>query len=189
MSQLEIRSTRWRWKGFFTPRLVALIGVISPILCVQVFTLAGFLRPGYSPIHHVISDLGVGPDGWILNTDLVISGLLFIIFAFGFYQQMRPVEMVTRQYHPTHAQRGRGDERRHLPPARSWRSGSPPLYSDTWHWPRCPLLLTYHRAPHHRMAPLQNSHMAPLWLVPVVDCPCHISLTFARGLSLSVTPG
>jgi hypothetical protein len=25
------------------------------------------------------------------RTDLVISGLLFIIFAFGFYQQMRPV--------------------------------------------------------------------------------------------------
>jgi hypothetical protein len=45
MAQLEIRSTRWRWKGFFAPRLVALIGVISPILCVLVFTLAGFLRP------------------------------------------------------------------------------------------------------------------------------------------------
>ena len=70
MAQLEIRSTRWRWKGSIVPRLVALIGVVSPILCVLVFTLAGFLRPGYSPIHHVISDLGVGPDGWILNTDL-----------------------------------------------------------------------------------------------------------------------
>ncbi len=91
MAQLEIRSTRWRWKGSIPSRLVALIGVVSPILCVLVFTLAGFLRPGYSPIHHVISDLGVGPDGWILNTDLITSGLLFIIFAIGFYQWMRPV--------------------------------------------------------------------------------------------------
>jgi hypothetical membrane protein len=91
MAQLEIRSTRWRWKGSIAPRLVALIGVVSPVLCVLVFTLAGFLRPGYSPIHHVISDLGVGPDGWILNTDLVISGMLSLIFIFGFYQQMRPV--------------------------------------------------------------------------------------------------
>ena len=90
MSQLEIRSTRWRWKGFFTPRLVALVGVISPILCVLVFTLVGFLRPDYSPIHQAISSLGVGPNAWILNTDLVISGL-FIIFAFCFYQQMRQV--------------------------------------------------------------------------------------------------
>lgn len=91
MAQLEIKATRWRWKGSIVPRLAVLIGVISPILCVLVFTLAGFLRPGYSPIHHVISDLGVGPDGWILNTDLVVSGLLSIIFAFGFYQQMRSV--------------------------------------------------------------------------------------------------
>jgi len=58
---------------------------------VLVFTLAGFLRPGYSPIHQVISDLGAGPDGWILNADLIISGLVSIIFAFGFYQQMRQV--------------------------------------------------------------------------------------------------
>ncbi len=91
MAQLEIESNRWRWKGNIAPRLIALIGVVSPIFCVLVFTLAGFLRPGYSPIHHVISDLGVGPDGWILNTDLIVSGLLFIIFAIGFYQWMRPV--------------------------------------------------------------------------------------------------
>jgi hypothetical membrane protein len=88
---LVIELIRWRWKGGIPSRLVALIGVVSPILCVLVFTLAGFLRPGYSPIHHVISDLGVGPDGWILNTDLIISGLLFIIFAIGFYQWMHPL--------------------------------------------------------------------------------------------------
>jgi len=84
-------TTRWIWKGRIPSRLIALIGVVSPILCVLVFTLAGFLHPGYSPIHHVISDLGVGPDGWILNIDLIISGLMFIIFAIGFYQWMRPM--------------------------------------------------------------------------------------------------
>ena len=91
MSQLDMRSSRWIWKGRIPSRIIALIGVVSPILCVLVFTLAGFLRPGYSPIHHVISDLGAGPDGWILNTDLIISGLLFIIFAIGFYQWMLPI--------------------------------------------------------------------------------------------------
>ena len=91
MSQLDMRSSRWIWKGRIPSQIIALIGVVSPILCVLVFTLAGFLRPGYSPIHYVISDLGVGPDGWILNTDLIISGLLFIIFAIGFYQWMLPI--------------------------------------------------------------------------------------------------
>jgi hypothetical membrane protein len=91
VAQLETRSVFWRRRGSITPRILALVGVIGPILCVLVFTLAGFLRPGYSPIHQAISDLGVGPNAWILNTDLVISGLLFIIFAIGFYQRMRPV--------------------------------------------------------------------------------------------------
>ncbi len=91
MAQIEIRSTNWWGKGSILSRLAALIGVVSPILCVLVFTLAGLLRPGYSPIHQVISDLGAGTDGWILNADLIISGLVSIIFAFGFYQQMRQV--------------------------------------------------------------------------------------------------
>ena len=73
------------------PQLLALIGVLGPILCITVFTLAGFLRPGYSPVRQAISDLGVGPNAWILNTDLIISGLLSIAFAIGFYQLMRPV--------------------------------------------------------------------------------------------------
>ncbi len=91
MSELHMKTTRWSWKESISLRLVALLGVVSPILCVLVFTLAGILRPGYSPIHSAISALGAGPDGWILNTDLIISGLLFIIFAIGFYWWMRPI--------------------------------------------------------------------------------------------------
>jgi hypothetical membrane protein len=91
MAQREPRSTLSREKGSPLLRLVALIGVVNPILCVLVFTLAGFLRPGYSAIHQVISDLGVGPNAWILNTDLIVSGLLLITFAIGLYHWMRPV--------------------------------------------------------------------------------------------------
>jgi hypothetical membrane protein len=90
MSELNVRSTHWSLKGSISLRLIALLGVVSPILCVLVFTLAGFLRPGYSPIHNAISALGVGQNGWILNSDLIISGLLFIVFAIGFYWWMRP---------------------------------------------------------------------------------------------------
>jgi len=58
---------------------------------VGVFTLAGFLRPGYSPIHQAISDLGVGPNGWLLDGSLVITCLLLIAFTVGFAWCMRPV--------------------------------------------------------------------------------------------------
>jgi hypothetical membrane protein len=56
---------------------------------VLVITIDGFLRPGYSPIHQVVSDLGIGQNAWILNTDLVVFGFLFMLFAIGFYQVMR----------------------------------------------------------------------------------------------------
>lgn len=86
-----MRSNGWISKGRILLRPVALIGVVNPILCVLVFTLAGFLRPGYSPIYNAISTLGVGQNGWILNTDLIISGLLFIVFAISFYWWIRPI--------------------------------------------------------------------------------------------------
>jgi hypothetical membrane protein len=89
MSELNIKSTRWSSGKSISLRLTALLGVVNPILCVLVFTLAGFLRPGYSPIYSAISTLGTGPNGWILNVDLIISGMLFIIFAIGFYFWMR----------------------------------------------------------------------------------------------------
>jgi hypothetical membrane protein len=56
---------------------------------VLVFTILGLLRPGYSPINQVVSNLGIGQDAWILNTDLVVFGLLSMLFAIGFYQAMR----------------------------------------------------------------------------------------------------
>jgi len=54
-----------------------------------VITLDGFLRPGYSPLYQMISDLGVGKNAWLLNSDLVVSGLLIMLFAIGFSQAMR----------------------------------------------------------------------------------------------------
>lgn len=72
-------------------RWLALGGVIGPILLVVAFTVAGTLRPGYSPIRQAISDLGVGPNGWLLDIALVANGALFIAFAAGFAISMREV--------------------------------------------------------------------------------------------------
>jgi hypothetical membrane protein len=70
---------------------LALAGVVGPILYVVVFTLAGFLRPGYSPVRQSISTLGVGANAWLLNTDAVVFGALLLAFAIGFFLLMQQV--------------------------------------------------------------------------------------------------
>jgi hypothetical membrane protein len=91
MNQAEISSIPSFSQGNHIARWLALAGVVGPILFIGIFTLAGFLRPDYSPIHQAISDLGVGPNGWLLNGSLVITCLLLIAFTVGFAWYMRPV--------------------------------------------------------------------------------------------------
>jgi hypothetical membrane protein len=71
--------------------LVLIGGVINPIAFVLIYTVAGFLRPGYSQIHQAISDLGVGPNGSLLDAIAVIHALLLIAFAVGFALSMQQV--------------------------------------------------------------------------------------------------
>src|SRR6266511_2491642 len=71
-------------------RVFVLIGgVINPIVFVTAYTVAGALRPGYSPIHQAISDLGVGRYGRLMDT--IAATLLLILFAAGFAIIMKPV--------------------------------------------------------------------------------------------------
>ncbi len=78
---------RWkqliRWSG-----LSVMAGSVSFVL---LFTMAGFLRPGYSPIRQTISDLGVGSMAWLVNIPLGTLGLVLIGFALAFSEAMRPV--------------------------------------------------------------------------------------------------
>jgi hypothetical membrane protein len=65
-------------------RWLALGGVAGPVVFVVSFTVAGLLRTGYSAVHQAVSDLGVGPDPWLLNGPLILLGLLLVAFAVGF---------------------------------------------------------------------------------------------------------
>ena len=79
-------------RGDQTARWLALVGgVINPIAFVLAYTVAGLLRPGYSPIHQAISDLGVGPNGSLMDTIAVLHALLLMAFAVGFALLMRSV--------------------------------------------------------------------------------------------------
>ena len=71
--------------------LALLGGVVNPVALVVTYTVVGALRPGYSPVHQAISDLGVGRYGRVMDTIAVAHGLLLIVFAVGFAMVMLPV--------------------------------------------------------------------------------------------------
>jgi len=58
-------------------------GMIGPTLFVAIFTLEGWLRPGYEPIGMFVSELALGPRGWIQVSNFVLLGALFLVFARG----------------------------------------------------------------------------------------------------------
>ena len=64
-------------------RLAALEGMAAPILFVSVFTAEGALRPGYHPVSMFVSELSLGPRGWVQIGSFVVTGLLVVLFASG----------------------------------------------------------------------------------------------------------
>lgn len=70
-------------------RLCLWAGIVAPLFFVVVFTIDGFLTPGYSAMRDVVSFLELGPTGWIQILNFLITGLLLVFFAFGFFQWMR----------------------------------------------------------------------------------------------------
>src|SRR5436309_7642184 len=86
MIQLQLPSERATADRSRLIQLFLWCGAISGPLAVLVITIDGFLRPGYSPISQVVSDLGIGENAWILNTTLMVSGQVSMLFALGFSQ-------------------------------------------------------------------------------------------------------
>lgn len=73
-----------------TSRLLALGGVIGPLMFVAACAIAGFLRPGYSSVHQAVSDLGIGSLAWLLNGSLIVMGMLLIACCAGFLRRLGP---------------------------------------------------------------------------------------------------
>jgi hypothetical protein len=64
-------------------KLSAWAGIIGPALFVLVFTIEGFLRPGYSTLKDFISALSLGSRGWIQISNFIIFGILLLLFTPG----------------------------------------------------------------------------------------------------------
>jgi len=56
-------------------------GVVAPALFVLVFTLEGWLRPGYDPRAMYISALSLGPRGWVQVANFMQLGGLLLVFS------------------------------------------------------------------------------------------------------------
>jgi hypothetical protein len=63
--------------------LAAWAGILAPALFVVIFTLEGFLRPGYNPLSTYVSALSLGPRGWIQIASFLVFGALLFVFTRG----------------------------------------------------------------------------------------------------------
>jgi hypothetical protein len=63
--------------------------MIGSALFISVFSIEGWLRPGYNWLSTFISELSIGPRGWIQITNFVVLGILFLIFARGAAAEFR----------------------------------------------------------------------------------------------------
>ncbi len=72
-------------------QVLAWCGIIGPVLFVAAVTIAGAVRPGYSPIHQAISALGTGVNGWQEDVPAIILGVSLLAFAASFFLAMRAV--------------------------------------------------------------------------------------------------
>ncbi|SDL26310.1 Protein of unknown function [Arthrobacter sp. ov407] len=58
-------------------------GMVGSVLFVSVFTVYGWLCPGYSPTRMFVSELSLGPYGWVQMLNFVLTGALVLVFGRG----------------------------------------------------------------------------------------------------------
>jgi hypothetical protein len=63
--------------------LAAGAGMIGAVLFVSVFTVYGWLYPGYSSTRMFVSELSLGPHGWVQILNFVLTGTLVLAFGRG----------------------------------------------------------------------------------------------------------
>ncbi|MCM4077460.1 DUF998 domain-containing protein [Paractinoplanes hotanensis] len=63
--------------------MLPLACVVAAFQMVVFTTVAGLIRPGYDPSRNWISQLSLGPGGWLADVNLVLCGLWLLIGAAG----------------------------------------------------------------------------------------------------------
>jgi len=90
MAKLETNVEHSREKRSPWRPIAAWAGISGAMLFFVVSMVDGFLHPNYSALSEPISNLGAkAPNAWIQNVNFFLSGLLLVIFAIGFFWQLR----------------------------------------------------------------------------------------------------
>ena len=64
-------------------RIGSLAGMLGTLLFTLSFTVNGALRPGYDPVKMYISELSIGPQGWIQIISFMFLGICILLFTLG----------------------------------------------------------------------------------------------------------
>ena len=64
-------------------QIYAWAGMAGAALFLLTVTLEGWYRPDYKPLQMYISQLALGPRGWIIISNCIINGLLLLVFSRG----------------------------------------------------------------------------------------------------------
>jgi hypothetical protein len=64
-------------------------GITGPILFGGVFLIEGWLRPGYDPLGQTVSELALGPRGFIQIANFLVFGVLYATFALALRRDFR----------------------------------------------------------------------------------------------------
>jgi hypothetical membrane protein len=67
-----------------------LAGAAGAVLTVATFTIGGALRPGYDPVRHYVSQLSLGPGGWVQVANFLVTGALMLVLAVGLRRRLAP---------------------------------------------------------------------------------------------------
>lgn len=79
---------RYQFNKYHIQKSFALFGIFGPIINVIVFTVLGFIYPGYNPISQHVSELAtsIAPNNIVMNTlGFNLFGLYVIAFGIGLY--------------------------------------------------------------------------------------------------------
>lgn len=69
-----------------TTQYLLAAGITAAALFFLVATVESLIRPGFSIARHAISMLSLGERGWVMVAAFVVSGVLTMLFAAGFWR-------------------------------------------------------------------------------------------------------
>ena len=64
-------------------KIASWAGMLGPTMFALSFTLNGCLRSDYNPAQRYVSELSIGPTGWIQIISFMILGICIVLFSLG----------------------------------------------------------------------------------------------------------